>query len=144
MAAVKAALEHIKRFRVEAVKGKSDDELKTLLIRTVKGDDPARIAALLVSPYYMESAITQSARLTPVVKAMRLQDRREESRYIQPTNLSFMTFRTPSCFPCAPIRMTRQTRTNGMRTSRRRPIKTTRRKAARISTAGHDHPAPRA
>ena len=40
VAAVKAALEHIKRFRVEAVKGKSDDELKTLLIRTVKGDDP--------------------------------------------------------------------------------------------------------
>lgn len=102
MAAVKAALEHIKRFRVEAVKGKSDDELKTLLIRTVKGDDPARIAALLVSPYYMESAITQSARLTPVVKAMRLQDRREESRYIQPTNLSFMTFPNTILVPLRP------------------------------------------
>ena len=102
VAAVKAALEHIKRFRVEAVKGKSDDELKTLLIRTVKGDDPARIAALLVSPYYMESAITQSARLTPVVKAMRLQDRREESRYIQPTNLSFMTFPNTILVPLRP------------------------------------------
>lgn len=102
VAAVKAALEHIKRFRAEAVKGKSDDELKNLLIRTVKGDDPARIAALLVSPYYMESAITQSARLTPVVKAMRLQDRREENRYIQPTNLSFMTFPNTILVPLSP------------------------------------------
>lgn len=65
VAAVKKALEHIKRFRVEAVKGKSDDEIKKLLIRTVKEGDPARIAALLVAPYYMESAITQSARSPP-------------------------------------------------------------------------------
>ena len=92
VAAVKAALEHIKRFRQENVRGTTDDELKNLLIRAVKGDDPALIAALLVSPYYTESAITQSARLIPVVKAMRLQDRREENRYIQPTHLSFMTF----------------------------------------------------
>lgn len=102
VAAVKGALEHIKRFRVEAVKGKSDDEIKNLLIRTVKGDDPARIAALLVSPYYMESAITQSARLTPVVKAMRLQDRNEENRYIQPTNLSFMAFPNTILVPLRP------------------------------------------
>lgn len=102
VAAVKGALEHIKRFRQEAVKGKSDDEIKNLLIRTVKGDDPARIAALLVSPYYMESAITQSARLTPVVKAMRLQDRNEENRYIQPTNLSFMAFPNTILVPLRP------------------------------------------
>lgn len=102
VAAVKGALEHIKRFRMEAVKGKSDDELKNLLIRTVKGDDPARIAALLVSPYYVESAISQSARLTPVVKAMRLQDRNEENRYIQPTNLSFMTFPNTILVPLSP------------------------------------------
>lgn len=102
VAAVKGALEHIKRFRQEAVKGKSDEEIKNLLIRTVKGDDPARIAALLVSPYYMESAITQSARLTPVVKAMRLQDRNEENRYIQPTNLSFMAFPNTILVPLRP------------------------------------------
>ena len=102
VAAVKAALEHIKRFRVEAVKGKTDDELKNLLIRAVKGDDPALIAALLVSPYYTESAITQSARLIPVVKAMRLQDRREENRYIQPTHLSFMTFPNTILVPLSP------------------------------------------
>lgn len=102
VAAVKGALEHIKRFRQETVKGKSDDEIKNLLIRTVKGDDPARIAALLVSPYYMESAITQSARLTPVVKAMRLQDRNEENRYIQPTNLSFMAFPNTILVPLRP------------------------------------------
>lgn len=102
VAAVKGALEKIKRFRLEAVKGKSDDEIKKMLIRTVKEDDPARIAALLVSPYYMESAITQSARLTPVVKAMRLQDRNEENRYIQPTNLSFMTFPNTILVPLRP------------------------------------------
>ena len=102
VAAVKKALEHIKRFRVEAVKGKSDDEIKKLLIRTVKEGDPARIAALLVAPYYMESAITQSARLTPVVKAMRLQDRNPENRYIQPTNLSFMGFPNTILVPLQP------------------------------------------
>ena len=102
VAAVKAALEHIKRFRQENVKGTTDDELKNLLIRAVKGDDPALIAALLVSPYYTESAITQSARLIPVVKAMRLQDRREENRYIQPTHLSFMTFPTTILVPLSP------------------------------------------
>lgn len=97
-----AALEHIKRFRQENVKGTTDDELKNLLIRAVKGDDPALIAALLVSPYYTESAITQSARLIPVVKAMRLQDRREENRYIQPTHLSFMTFPNTILVPLSP------------------------------------------
>lgn len=102
VAAVKAALEHIKRFRQENVKGTTDDELKNLLIRAVKGDDPALIAALLVSPYYTESAITQSARLIPVVKAMRLQDRREENRYIQPTHLSFMTFPNTILVPLSP------------------------------------------
>ena len=102
VAAVKAALEHIKRFRQEDVKGTTDDELKNLLIRAVKGDDPALIAALLVSPYYTESAITQSARLIPVVKAMRLQDRREENRYIQPTHLSFMTFPNTILVPLSP------------------------------------------
>ena len=102
VAAVKAALEHIKRFRQENVKGTTDDELKNLLIRAVKGDDPALIAALLVSPYYTESAITQSARLMPVVKAMRLQDRREENRYIQPTHLSFMTFPNTILVPLSP------------------------------------------
>lgn len=102
VAAVKAALEHIKRFRQENVKGTTDDELKNLLIRAVKGDDPALIAAMLVSPYYTESAITQSARLIPVVKAMRLQDRREENRYIQPTHLSFMTFPNTILVPLSP------------------------------------------
>lgn len=102
VAAVKAALEHIKRFRQENVKVTTDDELKNLLIRAVKGDDPALIAALLVSPYYTESAITQSARLIPVVKAMRLQDRREENRYIQPTHLSFMTFPNTILVPLSP------------------------------------------
>ena len=102
VAAVKAALEHIKRFRQENVRGTTDDELKNLLIRAVKGDDPALIAALLVSPYYTESAITQSARLIPVVKAMRLQDRREENRYIQPTHLSFMTFPNAILVPLSP------------------------------------------
>lgn len=102
VAAVKAALEHIKRFRQENVKGTTDDELKNLLIRAVKGDDPALIAALLVSPYYTESAITQSARLIPVVKAMRLQDRREENRYIQPTHLGFMTFPNTILVPLSP------------------------------------------
>ena len=102
VAAVKAALEHIKRFRQENVKGTTDDELKNLLIRAVKGDDPALIAALLVSPYSTESAITQSARLIPVVKAMRLQDRREENRYIQPTHLSFMTFPNTILVPLSP------------------------------------------
>ena len=102
VAAVKAALEHIKRFRQENVKGTTDDELKNLLIRAVKGNDPALIAALLVSPYYTESAITQSARLIPVVKAMRLQDRREENRYIQPTHLSFMTFPNTILVPLSP------------------------------------------
>lgn len=102
VAAVKAALEHIKRFRQENVKGTTDDELKNLLIRAVKGDDPALIAALLVSPYYTESAITQSARLIPVVKAMRLQDRREENRYIQPTHLIFMTFPNTILVPLSP------------------------------------------
>ena len=102
VAAVKAALEHIKRFRQENVKGTTDDELKNLLIRAVKGGDPALIAALLVSPYYTESAITQSARLIPVVKAMRLQDRREENRYIQPTHLSFMTFPNTILVPLSP------------------------------------------
>ena len=102
VAAVKAALEHIKRFRQENVKGTTDDDLKNLLIRAVKGDDPALIAALLVSPYYTESAITQSARLIPVVKAMRLQDRREENRYIQPTHLSFMTFPNTILVPLSP------------------------------------------
>ena len=102
VAAVKAALEHIKRFRQENVKGTTDDELKNLLIRAVKGDDPALIAALLVSPYYTESAITQSARLIPVVKAMRLQDRREENRYIQPAHLSFMTFPNTILVPLSP------------------------------------------
>ena len=102
VAAVKAALEHIKRFRQENVKGTTDDELKNLLIRAVKGDDPALIAALRVSPYYTESAITQSARLIPVVKAMRLQDRREENRYIQPTHLSFMTFPNTILVPLSP------------------------------------------
>ena len=102
VAAVKAALEHIKRFRQENVKGTTDDELKNLLIRAVKGDDPALIAALLVSPYYTESAITQSARLIPVVKAMCLQDRREENRYIQPTHLSFMTFPNTILVPLSP------------------------------------------
>lgn len=102
VAAVKAALEHIKRFRQEAVKGKSDDEIKRLLIRTVKENDPARIAALLVPPYYMESSITQSARLTPVVKAMRLQDKQQENRYIQPTNLSFMTYPNTILVPLQP------------------------------------------
>ena len=102
VAAVKAALEHIKRFRQENVKGTTDDELKNLLIRAVKGDDPALIAALLVSPYYTESAITQGARLIPVVKAMRLQDRREENRYIQPTHLSFMTFPNTILVPLSP------------------------------------------
>ena len=102
VAAVKAALEHIKRFRQENVRGTTDDELKNLLIRAVKGGDPALIAALLVSPYYTESAITQSARLIPVVKAMRLQDRREENRYIQPTHLSFMTFPNTILVPLSP------------------------------------------
>lgn len=102
VAAVKAALEHIKRFRQENVRGTTDDELKNLLIRAVKGDDPALIAALLVSPYYTESVITQSARLIPVVKAMRLQDRREENRYIQPTHLSFMTFPNTILVPLSP------------------------------------------
>ena len=102
VAAVKAALEHIKRFRQENVRGTTDDELKNLLIRAVKGDDPALIAALLVSPYYTESAITQSARLIPVVKAMRLQDRREENRYIQLTHLSFMTFPNTILVPLSP------------------------------------------
>lgn len=102
VAAVKAALEHIKRFRQENVRGTTDDELKNLLIRAVKGDDPALIAALLVSQYYTESAITQSARLIPVVKAMRLQDRREENRYIQPTHLSFMTFPNTILVPLSP------------------------------------------
>ena len=102
VAAVKAALEHIKRFRQENVRGTTDDELKNLLTRAVKGDDPALIAALLVSPYYTESAITQSARLIPVVKAMRLQDRREENRYIQPTHLSFMTFPNTILVPLSP------------------------------------------
>lgn len=102
VAAVKGALEHIKRFREKAVKGASDDEIKGLLIQTVKENDPARIAALLVSPYYMESAITQSARLTPVVRAMRLQDREMENRYIQPTNLSFMTFPNTILVPLRP------------------------------------------
>lgn len=102
VAAVKAALEHIKHFRQENVRGTTDDELKNLLIRAVKGDDPALIAALLVSPYYTESAITQSARLIPVVKAMRLQDRREENRYIQPTHLSFMTFPNTILVPLSP------------------------------------------
>lgn len=102
VAAVKAALEHIKRFRQENVRGTTDDELKNLLSRAVKGDDPALIAALLVSPYYTESAITQSARLIPVVKAMRLQDRREENRYIQPTHLSFMTFPNTILVPLSP------------------------------------------
>lgn len=102
VAAVKAALEHIKRFRQENVRGTTDDELKNLLIRAVKGNNPALIAALLVSPYYTESAITQSARLIPVVKAMRLQDRREENRYIQPTHLSFMTFPNTILVPLSP------------------------------------------
>lgn len=102
VAAVKAALEHIKRFRQENVRGTTDDELKNLLIRAVKGNNPAHIAALLVSPYYTESAITQSARLIPVVKAMRLQDRREENRYIQPTHLSFMTFPNTILVPLSP------------------------------------------
>ena len=102
VAAVNAALEHIKRFRQENVKGTTDDELKNLLIRAVKGNNPALIAALLVSPYYTESAITQSARLIPVVKAMRLQDRREENRYIQPTHLSFMTFPNTILVPLSP------------------------------------------
>lgn len=102
VAAVKKALEHIKRFRMEAVRAKSDDEIKKLLIRTVKEGDPARIAALLVAPYYMESAITQSARLTPVVKAMRLQDQNQENRYIQPTNLSFMGFPNTILIPLQP------------------------------------------
>ena len=102
VAAVNPALEHIKRFRQENVRGTTDDELKNLLIRAVKGDDPALIAALLVSPYYTESAITQSARLIPVVKAMRLQDRREENRYIQPTHLSFMTFPNTILVPLSP------------------------------------------
>lgn len=57
---------------------------------------------MLVSPYYTESAITQSARLIPVVKAMRLQDRREENRYIQPTHLSFMTFPNTILVPLSP------------------------------------------
>lgn len=102
VAAVKTALEHIKRFRQEAVKGKPDDELKLLLIRTVKENDPARIAALLVAPYYMESAITQSARLTPVVKALRLQDKHRENHYIQPTNLSFMGLQNTILIPLQP------------------------------------------
>lgn len=102
VAAVKAALEHIKRFRRETVKGKPDDEIKRLLIQAVKEDDPARIAALLVPPYYLESSITQSARLTPVVKAMRLQDRVDDNRYIQPTNLSFMAFPTTILIPLQP------------------------------------------
>lgn len=68
----------------------------------MKGDDPALIAALLVPPYYEESSITQSARLTPVVKAMRLQNRREENLYIQPTNLSFMTFPNTILVPLSP------------------------------------------
>ena len=135
VAAVKAALEHIKRFRQENVRGTTDDELKNLLIRAVKGDDPALIAALLVSPYYTESAITQSARLIPVVKAMRLQDRREENRYIQPTHLSFMTFPNTILVPLTPIRTTRWPRTAVKKTSRRKPIKTTRRRTARTSTA---------
>ncbi|WP_300797021.1 hypothetical protein [uncultured Akkermansia sp.] len=102
VAAVKTALEHIRRFRREAVKGTTDDELKKLIIRTVKGNDPALVAALLVPPYYEESSITQSARLTPVVKAMRLQDRRKKNLYIQPTNLSFMTFPNTILVPLSP------------------------------------------
>lgn len=101
-AAVKSALAEIKRFRLEAVKGKTDDELKNLLIRTVKGGNPAHIAALLIWPHYTESSITQSARLTPVLKALRLQDKREQNRFIQPTNLSFMTFPNTILVPLSP------------------------------------------
>lgn len=102
VASVKSALENIKRFRLEAVKGKTDDELKNLLIRTVKGDDPAHIAALFILPHYTESSITQSARLTPVLKAMRFQEKREKNRFIQPTNLSFMTFPNTILVPLSP------------------------------------------
>lgn len=103
VASVKTALEHIKRFRKESIQGTSDDELKAMLIQIVKESDPARIAALLVNPYYMESAISQSARLTPVVKSMRLQDRNtEEERYVQPTYLSFMSYPSVILIPLQP------------------------------------------
>lgn len=118
---------------MEAVKGKSDDEIKKLLIRTVKEGDPARLAALLVAPYYMESAITQSARLTPVVKAMRLQDQNQENRYIQPTNLSFMGFPNTILIPLQPTRTTSLTRTRG--TSSRNATRTRPRRRTRIFTA---------
>lgn len=101
----------------------------------MKGNNPALIAALLVSPYYTESAITQSARLIPVVKAMRLQDRREENRYIQPTHLSFMTFPNTILVPLSPHPDDQMVPNSREEDLQEEANKTTRRKTARTSTA---------
>lgn len=102
VSSVKKAMEQIKKFRADNIKGKSEDELLNMITRTLKENDPANIAAFLVTPYYMESAITQSARLTPIVKSMRFQDRNQPDRYIQPTYLSFMTYPNVILVPLQP------------------------------------------
>ncbi len=90
--ATQKAIEFIKSYRQENVKGKSDDEMLKLLALNVKNSDPAVIASLIVPAYYQEKVPTQRVRITPVVRGLRLQDLKNGNQFIQPTHLSFMRF----------------------------------------------------
>ncbi len=90
--ATRKAIEFIKTYRQENVKGKSDDEMLKLLALNVKNADPAVVASLVVPAYYQEKIPTQRVRITPVVRGLRLQDMKNGNRFIQPTYLSFMRF----------------------------------------------------
>ncbi len=90
--ATKQAIEFIKQYRKDNVQGKSDDEALKLLAKVLKENDPAKIAAMLVPQYYQETTPTQRVRLTPIVRAMRLQDMKKEGQYAQPSYLSFMIY----------------------------------------------------
>lgn len=100
--AVETALKQIREYRKNTIEGKTDEELINLLICAVKDYDPVRTAALLITPFNKDKIIVQSSRLTPVIKGLRLQDRAKKNGYIQPTNLSFMTFPNTILVPLQP------------------------------------------
>lgn len=97
------ALETISKYRNDYIKNKSDAEIKKEFIRCVKGNDPATIAAFIVKPPYLEKSITKTNRLSPIVSALRLQDKQPENISVtQPTLLSYLNHPNTIIVPLKP------------------------------------------
>ncbi len=97
------ALETVIKYRNDFIRNKSDAEIKKEFIRCVKGNDPATIAAFIVKPPYLEKSISKTNRLSPIVSALRLQDKQPENISVtQPTLLSYLNHPNTIIVPLKP------------------------------------------